>query len=196
LSLLDKNTFGDSRAAEVLVDMLNASGDPKLVRRVCRLFTLYSQTMGELKVIKSRKVYRCIASLWLERCKTQALNNALPPKVLSYLNNIEQSLYKTAIRELDGKTRKGSRICIQTRRFKPCPCCGSTEWPKLSKEIAGFSGEMVFALACGNKQCPVKPTTSYCDTIDEANKNWNRQKWSMGTEQRLIHVSRTEVPHE
>lgn len=103
---LDKNTFGDSRAAEVLVDMLNSNGDPKLVKRVCRLFTMYSQTMWELKKIENSKVYRQMMNLWFEKCKAQALNNSLPPKILSYLNNIEQALYKTMVRQYDVVARK------------------------------------------------------------------------------------------
>jgi hypothetical protein len=76
-------------------------------------------------------------------------------------------------------------MATQTRDFKPCPFCKHTGWPKLLKDTDGFSGQPVFALTCGNANCPISPQTAFEETIDEANSSWDRQNWSISTHFRI-----------
>jgi len=102
---IHKNTFGGSKAAEVLVDMLNKE-DPRLSKKVCRLFTIYSQTMGAIDTIEDRKAHGQLMNVWYDHCEKQVLNDKnIPVKLQSYLVNIEKTLYKKAVRKFEAKVK-------------------------------------------------------------------------------------------
>jgi hypothetical protein len=98
---LDKCTFGGSRAAIVLATMLNEMNDEKLSRKVCSLFSQYSQGMRHIeREIKDDHFKYSLLEVWYNsKGKDKANNTVLPAKVRSYLINVEQALYKVIRRE-------------------------------------------------------------------------------------------------
>ena len=92
---LDKNTFGNSRAAIIITDLLN-NGDPYIAKRVCRLFSIYSQVLNEInRSVKDKKIRNTLMNLWFEKAKSQVQEyDRIPPKTKSFLLNIEKALYR------------------------------------------------------------------------------------------------------
>ena len=90
---LDKNTFGKSKAAEVLIKILNEIGDVRLGRRVAQLFTQFSQGVHAIDDgILECKMRRSLLELWCSKSKERALMADIPEKVRSYLMNIEHAM--------------------------------------------------------------------------------------------------------
>ena len=98
---IDKNTFGGSRAAVVLADMLNDIGNTKLSRKVCSLFSQYSQGMRAINdEVRDPHFKSSLLEVWYNsKGKDRANNTPMPDKIRSYLINIEQALYKKIRRE-------------------------------------------------------------------------------------------------
>jgi len=98
---IDKCTFGGSRAAIVLAQMLNEIDDNKLSRRVCGLFSQYSQGMRQIdyEIQDPHFKYSLLEVWYTAKGIEKAQKTPMPEKVRSYLINIEQTLYKTIRRE-------------------------------------------------------------------------------------------------
>ena len=92
---LEAHTFGGSRAAEVLVDMLNQNKDNKAARHVCSLWTRYSQGMREIdRNIKGKHFRDKFMDLWFKHCEEQIGKSELTDKCKSFLINLEKTLVR------------------------------------------------------------------------------------------------------
>lgn len=93
--LLEKNTFGGTRAAESLVRIINESQDKGWARSVSKLFANYSMGIHEIhRGIKNKGFRDSLISLWNQHASEKIERSDLPDKIRSYLNNIEKTLCK------------------------------------------------------------------------------------------------------
>ena len=91
--LLDKNTFGGTKAAEILVAQINEIGDKDIARKVSKLFVQYSQGIHEIRrSIKNEKFRNSFMSLWIKHAHDKLEASDLPDKIKSYVANIETTL--------------------------------------------------------------------------------------------------------
>lgn len=66
---IDKNTFGGSKAAEVLALMLNKHADRKMTKKVSHLWTYYSQGIHNIcRDIKDRRFRDRFLQVWYVCC--------------------------------------------------------------------------------------------------------------------------------
>ena len=91
--LLDKNTFGATRASEIIVAIINEMGDEKIAKKVSKLFTQYSNGIHEIySGLKNKKILNVVMAMWKERCESKIGRSGLPDKIQSYLVNMEIAL--------------------------------------------------------------------------------------------------------
>jgi len=94
---LDSHTFGKTKAAEVLVEILKQ--EPNATRRVGELFHSYSTGLREIWTNISRE--RCkfeVLSVWHNFHLNKIRNIKASDKCKSYLSNIVQTLYRRTIK--------------------------------------------------------------------------------------------------
>jgi len=95
MELLEKNTFGSTKASEVLVALVNELGDKKVARTVSKL--VISQSVG-LHNIRRGFVgpgFRdTLMSLWNDFCDNRVQKSNLPDKMKSYIRNIGKTTWK------------------------------------------------------------------------------------------------------
>ena len=118
---IDKNTFGKSKAAEVLTKLLNEVGDEKLSRRVCRLFTMYSQgARAIVNAVEDPHLRHSLASLWCEREKQKVLRATMPEDIRSYLLNIEVAVLRDIRKSCCGARliREGGTVMNDIKAIK------------------------------------------------------------------------------
>ena len=113
---IDRNTFGGSKAAENLVDILNEMEDKmearKLLWRISKIYCQYTKGVKEITAnFESDHWRNSFLRLWFEHFKGNlAKNMYIPIYIKGYVANIEKALYRRAIRgEFNGT---GEETCI------------------------------------------------------------------------------------
>ena len=96
---MDKNTFGGTKAAEILVDRLSHQ-EVKVASKIAKLLTTFSTSLNELKKINS-KVALYFAG-FAYKASLQSCEN-LPLGVRTYTTNVVKTKYKTFLTEMDGR---------------------------------------------------------------------------------------------
>lgn len=131
--LLDANTFGKSKAAVVLVDLVNAAGDDKLSRRVARFFSQYSQGAHDIaREVKPLGLRRRLLEVWCRVERDKAERAELPVKVKSYLLNLEHALLCDLRRECLAKRKPRDEGWggVDGKQFGECPdWYGGSDFP-------------------------------------------------------------------
>lgn len=94
---LDKNTFGSSKAAIVLVDRLVESNNPKLVQKVSAYLTGHNTLVRDIMSIKDVRSRNSILALVGERVKQY--NPPWPTLIVTYTKNVAMSKIKKAKEE-------------------------------------------------------------------------------------------------
>ena len=89
---LDPNTFGDFKAAVVLVDMLNEINDRKLTASVARNWTSYCNCLAQIKTLKEYQV--CLAGLLRKSYIEKIEKSDYPQLIKTYFINIISSKFK------------------------------------------------------------------------------------------------------
>jgi hypothetical protein len=107
---IDKNTFGGTRAAEVLVAMINEIEDKneasKILRKVSKSYHRYTQGVREIcSNIEDRKIRDLLLNLWHENATNLLNSSDIPEKIKSYTANIESFLYRKMKRLMREKDR-------------------------------------------------------------------------------------------
>lgn len=95
---LDKNTFGSTKAAETLADILSKLDNPRVLARVTTFLSEHNQLLNEVSAIRDVHARLTIINMIGDKIKTTKLN--WPEKVVSYAKNVAQSKVKM-YRELD-----------------------------------------------------------------------------------------------
>ena len=107
---MDIKTFGNSKAAQTLVKILNELDDPKIASKVSYLFHSYNTGLKSIKDIKDRKVRRDLLLMWKNKFIKTVGNKDLPKEVQSYLLNIITRGYKIIMREEKKVTTRQYRL--------------------------------------------------------------------------------------
>jgi hypothetical protein len=94
---IDPNTYGNSKAAIDLVDILNRSDDIKSTNKIRRILGRQMQTLDHLMEIKDLRTRQTAIRLFHRTFKEALLKKAIDPKMKSYLYNIENTFCKTLI---------------------------------------------------------------------------------------------------
>ncbi|QDJ96541.1 hypothetical protein Xoosp13_355 [Xanthomonas phage Xoo-sp13] len=97
--ILDKHTFGSSKAAETLVDILNEHSNARLNAKVSSFLTNHNYMLNQLSYIKDVSVRLAFINMVGLKIKNESIRN-WPPRVVTYAKNVAQSSVKR-YREMD-----------------------------------------------------------------------------------------------
>jgi len=89
--------FGNSYSADILSQLLNdlKKENPRLSSKICRIFSIYSQTFGSIDKIENNKAHGQLLELWYKNGKEQVnKDSTIPPLIKEYLMTVEKELYK------------------------------------------------------------------------------------------------------
>lgn len=91
MSLLQSNTYGDTKAAVILSERLNVLNKSSLTTKVGRLLSFFNLMLNQLKKLDNKIVIR-ISKLVYNDAIANA--NDLPKEVSSYVKNVLNARYK------------------------------------------------------------------------------------------------------
>jgi len=89
---VNKNTFGNSRAAEVLVLLVQDNKSYKW--KVSRCFHDFSRGILAISDVKDVSFRKELYRIWFEKCRNRVLKSTLPETVKTFLINVEQTYLK------------------------------------------------------------------------------------------------------
>ena len=104
--MLDPRTFGGSRAAEVLVEILKTH-DFKTIRKIGRFWSYYTETLSELTKLNSKVAIR-ISGVVYHKAITDT--DVFSSDIKTFLRNIVSTKYKIFLNEMDGLTPYKKRV--------------------------------------------------------------------------------------
>ena len=96
--MLDPCTFGDSRAAKILVKIL-VEHPISVARKASRLFCRYNHGLNQLVGIKDANIRITLLKLWLDFHIQTIKQGDFPEGVDSYLSNVMSKGYKNVLKE-------------------------------------------------------------------------------------------------
>lgn len=99
---IDKNTYGSSKAAEVLAKLIG--DNRKYSYRVARCFQDFTTGILSIYTIRgNEKIKYELCMLWFEKHKARAMKSNLPEIIRTYLVNVEQTYIKHIVKFLKEK---------------------------------------------------------------------------------------------
>jgi len=107
------DTFGSTRAAAILADILTKRNDPKLSRSISNLLISYFKGMKELDAIQDKKVHTVTIKLWADTYseKTFRYDN----EVGRFTRNLISTEYKLKL-----KSKSKSIMTRTNKQFRDC----------------------------------------------------------------------------
>lgn len=87
-SLMKSNHFGDSRAGEVVVDMLKDLNDDKIQRKLVTIFNEFCIGLKELAKIDNDFVYALLWNYWKNEFSDRVMNLVIPEKLKFHFCNV------------------------------------------------------------------------------------------------------------
>ena len=104
--MLDKNTFGNSKASEILVEILSHY-DRKVINKVASQLTDYSRKLNQLKKIDSRSALYFARLIYFDFYEQAS---RFESEICKFLRNVLNMRYKKFIKEMDGLTPYKERL--------------------------------------------------------------------------------------
>lgn len=98
-TILDTHTFGDSRAAEVLADMLTKHNNPHYTRKVSSFLSEHNKMLNQISLMTDPHVRVSFINMLADKVRQSRISN-VPTLVESYTKNVAQRKIKRA-REVD-----------------------------------------------------------------------------------------------
>ena len=93
---MDATHFGPTVAGQDLVKVLQTE-DPRLRRRVCRIYAEYMEGMGQLANIPQATLRRRLYTIWHEDTRARA-HTFRQPDVRNFLCNVLRAAFREAMR--------------------------------------------------------------------------------------------------
>lgn len=109
---LHKNTFGKSKAAEILTEKLNNYGDDNLSRKIGKYLTIQFSTFCALKDISNIKSREYLFHLLKKQIQSDIDNrfeSKVPKDVLTYMANILKARVREEYRNLNNLKKEYAR---------------------------------------------------------------------------------------
>jgi hypothetical protein len=101
--MLDKGTFGNSKASIVLMEILNKRSDKKLTASVTKLLSIFFTGIKEIDKIKNEKIQTMLRYEWTK--KYLKLGEQYDREVRNFLSNV-----------ISTENKKRERLRIQLKR--------------------------------------------------------------------------------
>ena len=102
---MDKHTFGKSPAAERLVEIIK--NHPECHRLISRCFNDYAFGVKKIKLVPDITIREELLKAWYETHKSRVQNTILPSSVKSFLLNVENTLMKVEIANVNKEIHSG-----------------------------------------------------------------------------------------
>ncbi len=102
MKVLEVGTYGKSRCAHDLVDILNNGTGTKNNRLVARILNDYFS--GVIDIMKTEQITETVLKMWLQRYKDRTNDSALPTDIKTRVNNLIVARYRTSLNKV--KSRK------------------------------------------------------------------------------------------
>ena len=99
--MIDKGTFGSSKAAVILEEVLNNLNDAKITKRVSRILVNSFIGFKKIKQIEDPCFAKSVSILWRDHCLQTVNKTNYPPKVISTMCSLISSHYKIVLEEIN-----------------------------------------------------------------------------------------------
>lgn len=86
--MLDKNTFGSSLCATILVDMLNKNNDKKVNAKVSKFISENNKVISSIAQIQDEKSRKLIYKLYKESLSLNKQKLIVPEMIYTYCLNV------------------------------------------------------------------------------------------------------------
>lgn len=96
-NIMDKFTFGDSKAAVNLMKTLNAPFYSLYARKVCRLLAKQLQSIKAIMAIPDQTIRKAVLKLWHDRFIAIVNNSEMPEVIKTHTLCVATTFYRVGI---------------------------------------------------------------------------------------------------
>lgn len=94
--MMNKNTFGDGKASESLVDIL--SGDNKLIHRISSIFNKYCRGLHSISQLEDNEIKKTLWLIWVKEYHNKIEKKDWDKAIKTHFQTVCWTQYKKYIR--------------------------------------------------------------------------------------------------
>lgn len=92
---LDINTFGNSKAAETLVDILNSYDNPHYLRKVSSFLSEHNKMLNQIRLMNDPHIRLSFINMVGDKIRQSTIDN-VPERIVTFTKNVAQRNVKRA----------------------------------------------------------------------------------------------------